>query len=282
MSSKFIGRKIVVLQDLDSSPYESLESRVNTSLQDSEREDQVDPKKLNLRENVTPKSPDATLLHPTLPNHKERALLRDGNDGDHQKIRTALSLLGYKLTGNVVLGADVDNLARSIVGHMEGTGEHLIRVALSTLGARMTGKKEDVRDLANRIIGEKEDVRDLANRIAGEGRSSWASSSSPHQESVYPAVNSPLPVITEATHNSQTFDTDPLTQKLTDSGYGTPRAATQAAVLDSNALTSDPSSGPLAWFEQSWLPPPGPIAYATSLLKCPVCQKHVKSRSELK
>jgi hypothetical protein len=310
------------VQDLDTPSYDSPESLASASLQDAQPAEQVDPRNFHWKENLSSKSPIASFLHPTLPNPKQQALSRDEDHEEEQIIRTALSLLGYKVTGKVVLGADVNELARSIVGPLEVSDEQIIRAALAVLGEKMTGKKEDVRDLANRIISEREDVRDLANRIIGDGPSSWNPST---YSSNGPRANSTLPVLTENSPGSQSFGPNPTMQLPDDSGYGTTRTSTQTPVHDphefnfdlldeltalaqsasraeeSQGSSSDSSGG--NFFETTdWeittpvarptsippaprlksLPPPPRLKSMWPLLKCRVCHKTVESMSELK
>lgn len=287
-----VARKIVAGQDLDASSYDSLESLANVAVQDAQPTEQSDSTDIHSKEDFASKSPIPIFSNPADQNPELQAFFKNAYDEDPQTIRTALSILGYKLSGKVVLGADVDSLARSIVGHVEGNGEQTIRAALSTLGEKITGKREDVRELANRIIAEKEDVRDLANRVIGDGPSTWSSSSS-SQESGHSPFNSSLARLTENTHSDQTFGVDPvihLPNLPNDSGYGTPRTATQASpVPDSHNFSSDGSSDPLqAWsvpFFEAATSTPISERHLTStppLLKCRVCQKHVKTKSELK
>ena len=184
------------------------------------------------------KSPITSFLHPTLSNLKQQALSRDEDHEEEQTIRTALSLLGYKVTGKVVLGADLNALARGIVGPSEISDEQIIKAALSVLGEKISGKREDVRDLANRIIDETGDIRDLADRITGDGPSSWNPS---NYSSNGPGANLPLPVLTESSSGAQSLDPNPIIQLPEDVGYGTTQTSTHTPVHDPHELLQDDS-----------------------------------------
>lgn len=138
--------------------YDSLESLANAAVQDAQPAGQVNPTHLNSMESLTSKSPTTIFSPPTPPIPKQQVFLKDVDDDEQQLIRTALSVLGHQ----------------------------------------MTGKMEDVRDLARRIIGD--------------GPSSWDSSNPLHNEVGNAPVKSTFPTLSESSHNYHIFSPNPRIQ----------------------------------------------------------------------